>query len=204
MKTITDIYKQITNPKSFMQQLCETLRIIDPEFIQEETKFMAAKAKLEQVLGSSTKPSVSEYLSAEEACFVAEAIYIGWQGFQLNIDIFNNPLNALLLKGDYEDLHRERRLSTLPEVNRANKAVEDFYAYMRENMRDKMDLTEDITSYYAYLQTTGYKLVHYAGFRIADHLLYHLIPGYTQDTVNTMNYSRQLRDYLNINLDIME
>ena len=67
MKTITDIYKQITNPKSFMQQLCETLRIIDPEFIQEETKFMAAKAKLEQVLGSSTKPSVSEYLSAEEA-----------------------------------------------------------------------------------------------------------------------------------------
>ena len=50
MKTITDVYKQITNPKSFMQQLCDTLRIIDHEFIQEETKFLAAKAKLEQVL----------------------------------------------------------------------------------------------------------------------------------------------------------
>lgn len=204
MKTITDIFKQMTDPKAFMHEFRETLRIIDPEFFEEEVKFLAASANLEKELGSTTTPTVSEYLAAKESGFVAEAIYIGWLGFQLNIDIFNNPINALMLKGDYEDLHRERRLGTLPEVQAANETIEAFYAYMRENLKDKMDLTEDISSFYTYLQTTGYKLIHYFGFRLADHFLHYVIPGYTSDSVNTMRYSRELEEYLNVNMNGLE
>ena len=204
MKSISDMYKQLTDPKAFMNQLREVLRIIDPEFFEEEVKFLAASANLEKELGGATTPSVSDFLAAEEASFVASAIYIGWLGFQLNIDIYNKPINALMLKGDYEDLHRERRLGTLPEVRKANNTIEAFYAYMRENLSEKMDLTEDITSYYSYLETAAYKIIHYAGFRFADHFLYHVIPGYTSDSVNTMRYSSDLQKYLNVNMDLLE
>ena len=204
MKTITDIYKQMTDPKTFMHELKETLRLMDPEFFEEEVKFLAASTNLEKELGTATTPSVKEFLEAKEAGFVAEAIYIAWQGFQLNLDIFYNPVNALMLKGDYEDLHRERRLITIPAVRKANETIEAFYEFMRNNLRDKMDLTDDITSYYSYLETTAYKLIHYFGFRFADHFLYHVIPGYTSDSVNTMRYSSDLEKYLNIKMDVLE
>lgn len=203
MIRINDVYKQMTDSKAFMHELRETLRIIDPEFFDEEVKFLAASAKLEKELGSTT-PTASDYLAAKEASFVAKAIYIGWQGFQLNIDIFNNPINALMLRGDYEELHRERRLHAIPAVRKANETIDAFCEYIKTNLNDKMDLTDDITSYYSYLETTGYKLIHYFGFRLADHFLYHVIPGYTSDPVNTMHYSHELKECLSVNMDGLE
>ena len=204
MKTITDIYNQMTDPKALMYELRETLRLVDPVFFEEEVKFLAASAKLEKELGTATTPSVKEFLEAKEAGFVAEAIYIAWQGFQLNLEIFNNPVNTFMPKGDFEDLHRERRLITVPAVRKANETIEAFYEFMRNNLRDKMDLTDDISSYYSYLETTAYKLIHYFAFRLADHFLYHVIPGYTSDSVNTMRYASDLQAYLNIQMDVLE
>lgn len=201
MKTMTEITQLITDPKAFMGHFKETLLAVDSEFPEEEAKFLAAAAVLEQELGCSTTPTVKEFLAAKEAGFVAEAICIGWQGFQLNMDIFNNPANALMLQGDYEALHRERQLSSLPAVRQANEIIDAFYGYMRSHLSDKMELTKDIIGYYSYLETTGYKLVHYLGFRLADHVLPHMIPGYSSDSVNTMQYAGKLQEYLNVNLD---
>ena len=204
MKTITNIFRQMTDTRTFMHELRETLRSIDPAFSEKEVKFLAASASLEQELGSAATPTVSEFLAAKEAGFVAEAIYIGWQGFQLNIDIFHNPIKSLMLRGDYEELHRERYLGTLPEVQAANKTIEAFYTYMRDNLKENKDLTDEIGSFYAYLQTTGYKLIHYFGFRLADHFLHYVIPGYTCDPVNTVHYRRELEAYLNVKLADLE
>lgn len=204
MKTITEIVQKITNPRVFMRAFRDTLLTVDPEFQEEEAKFLAASAVLEKELGCNTTPTVGEFLAAKEASFAAEAIYIGWQGFQLNMDIFNNPSNALMLQEDFEELHREKQLSTLPAVRKANETIDAFYGYMRNNLSDKMELTRDITCYYSYLQTTGYKLIHYLGFRLADHFLHHVLPGYTGNPVNTMQYASKLQEYLNVNLDRLE
>lgn len=204
MKTIQTILQQMTDPKAILQDLCETLRILDPNFFDTEVKYLAAVSNLEKELGSSITPTVSEFLAAKEQEFVAEIIYIGWQGFQLNIDIFHAPINALILRGDYEELHRERRLGTLPMARKSRETIDAFYKVMREKYADKMDLTDDITGFYSYLQTAGYKLAHYFGFRLADQFLPYVIPGYINDSVDTMYYKNDLKKYLNIDIERLD
>ena len=204
MKTVQTILQQLTDPDTIMAELCDTLRIIDPKFLDTEAKFLAAASNLEKELGGGITPSVSDFLAAKEQEFAAEIIYIGWQGFQLNMDIFNAPINARMLRGDYEELHRESRLGTLPMARKSRETIHAFYEVMREHHRDKMDLTDDITNFYSYLQTTGYKLAHYFGFRLADQFLPYVIPGYTSDSVDTMYYQSNLRKYLNINIERLD
>ena len=204
MKTVQTILGQLTDPKTIMAEICETLRTIDPEFFDTEIKYLAAVSNLEKELGNSITPSVSEFLAAEEEEFVSEIIYIGWQGFQLNMDIFHAPINAMMLRGDYEELHRERRLGTLPMAKKARNTINAFYEAMRESYREKLDLTEDITGFYSYLQTSGYKIAHYFGFRLADQFLPYVIPGYIDDSVNTGYYRRTLQEYLDIDIDRLE
>lgn len=204
MKTVQTILGQLTDPKKVMAEICETLRTIDPEFFDTEVKYLAAVSNLEKELGNSITPSVSEFLAAEEEEFVSEIIYIGWQGFQLNMDIFNAPINAIMLRGDYEELHRERRLGTLPMTKKDRDTINAFYEVLREKYRDKLDLTENISGFYSYLQTSGYKIAHYFGFRLADQFLPYVIPGYVDDSVNTGYYRRTLEEYLDIDIDRLE
>ena len=204
MKTIQTVLQQLTNPQRILRELCDTLRTVDPSFPDVETKYLSAASALEEALGNSLTLAVSEFLAAKEQELAAEIIYIGWQGFQLNIDIFNAPVNAMMLRGNYEDLHRERRLGTLPMTWKSRETINAFYKEMRENHREKMELTDDITSFYSYLQSAGYKLAHYFGFRLADQFLPYVIPGYTNDSVDTMYYHNDLKKHLNIDIEKLD
>lgn len=204
MKTIEKVLHQMTDAKSIMQDLRDILRKIDSEFFQEEVKFLAVCNDMEREIGDSITPSVSEYLAAREEELAMEIIYIAWQGFQLNRDIFDNPVNALMLKGDYEELHRERRLHTLPTANKARQVHTAFIEELKKLGEEKWAYEDGVTSFYTYLETTGYKVAHYFGFRLADLFLPHVIPGYTNDDVNTLLYSGELKRYLNIDIDGIE
>ena len=204
MKTVQSILYQLTDPKTIMAELCETLRVIDPRFFEAEVKYQAAVSNLEKEMGSRISPSVSEFLAAQEEEFAAEVVYIGWQGFQLNIDIFNAPINALMLRGDYEELHRERYLGKLPMAKKARDIINAFDKVMLEKHRDKLDLTEDITGFFSYLKTSGYKIAHYFGFRFADQFLPYVIPGYAHDSVHTGYYRKMLREHLDIDINRVE
>ena len=59
MKTVQTILQQLTDPKIILQELRETLRVIDPKFFDTEVKYMAAASNLEKELGGSNTPSVS-------------------------------------------------------------------------------------------------------------------------------------------------
>lgn len=204
MKTIESVLRQMTDAKSIMRDLLETLREVDPGFLEIESKFLTASANLEHELGDKITPTTGDYLAAKEEEFIMELIYIGWQGFQFNLDIFNNPVNALLLRGDFEDLHRERRLGTLVSAGKARQVQNAFYAALKEMPEDTQNLTDGVTEFYSYLETTGYKIAHYFGFRLADRFLPFVVPGYTNDSVNTLQYSGELKRYLQIDLDRME
>lgn len=75
MKTVQTILQQMTDSKTILQELRETLRVIDPKFFDTEAKYLAAASNLEKELGSSITPSVSEFLAAKEDEFAAEIIY---------------------------------------------------------------------------------------------------------------------------------
>ena len=203
MKRINDVLHQMTDSAAIMQELKETLREIDPSFRAEEERYEAACGVLIEKIGDSITPSASDYLAALEAECAAALVYIGWQGFRLNLDIFESPVNALLLRRDFEDLHRERRLPTVPGVQEHNRTIHAFHEALRDRYDDQ-DLTDGISSFYTYLETTGYKLAHYFGFRLADGFLRHVIPGYTDDSVNTSLYKMALHDALGIDPGLLE
>ncbi len=203
MKTVETILRQMTDTNTIMQDLKAALRTMDPEFGAGEERFQKASEKMERVLGDTISPSAAEYLAAKEEAFAAELIYMGWQGFQFNMDIFRNPVNALLLKGDYEELLQERRLSALPMAGKAREVIRAFHAELRKLPEETQNLTEDIVSFYTYLETTGYKLAHYFGFRLADKFLPYVLPGYTEDSAATMRYAANLRNYLGLDPDRM-
>ncbi len=204
MKTIGKVLNQLTGAKSIMQDLREILRAIDPEFSQEEAKFLTVCSNMEQDIGKSTTPSVSDYLAAREEAFVMKVIYIAWQGFQLNRDIFDHPVNALMLKGDYEQLHRERYLHALPMAVKARQTQNAFLEELKKLGEDKWTYEEGIAAFYSYLETIGYKIAHYFGFRLADRFLPYVLHGYTHDDANTLYYSEMLRRDLNIDLSKLE
>ena len=204
MKTIEMMLRQMTDASSIIQDLRDTLRTIDPQFPAAEQSFNNAVAALEQSLGDAITPTVSEYLAAKEEVLAMELIYIGWQGFQLNLEIFKNPVNALLLQGDYEDLNLERRLETLPTAKKARAVQCAFHEAMQDMPDEAKDLTDGVEEFYTYLETDGYKIAHYFGFRLADRFLPFVVPGYISDQVNTLQYSGGLQRYLKIDLDRME
>ena len=204
MKTIEMMLRQMTDAGSIIQDLRDTLRTIDPQFPAAEQSFNNAVAALEQSLGDAITPTVSEYFAAKEEVLAMELIYIGWQGFQLNLEIFKNPVNALLLQGDYEDLNLERRLETLPTAKKARAVQCAFHEAMQDMPDEAKDLTDGVEEFYTYLETAGYKIAHYFGFRLADRFLPFVVPGYISDQVNTLQYSGGLQRYLKIDLDRME
>lgn len=204
MKTIEMMLRQMTDASSIIQDLRDTLRTIDPQFPAAEQSFNNAVAALEQSLGDAITPTVSEYLAAKGEVLAMELIYIGWQGFQLNLEIFKNPVNALLLQGDYEDLNLERRLETLPTAKKARAVLCAFHEAMQDMPDEAKDLTDGVEEFYTYLETAGYKIAHYFGFRLADRFLAFVVPGYISDQVNTLQYSGGLQRYLKIDLDRME
>ena len=99
-------------------------------------------------------------------------------------------------------LHRERRLHTLNHTEKAQLTISAFHAVLREN--DLLELTDDISDFYATLESGGYKLAHYFGFLFADRFLPLVIPGYTPDSVITNTYSMVLSRATGFNLFAIE
>lgn len=208
MRTIDSVMDELTNVDKLIEDMKVTLRTIDPEFPTEETKFLKAKELFLERVGNRVTPSAEEYLKAHDLDFVSSVIYIAGQGFKLNLDIFNNPATSLfLLRGEFEDINRERMLGTVPGVRSACKTITEFCDAVNKlppaETEEIFALTEDITSMYSYLETAGYKLAHYFGFVLADRFLPYVMPGYHCDSVNTLHYHRIVRDYLDIDLDKM-
>lgn len=203
MYTVKSVMSQLTDPKVVLQNVSDTLRRIDPNFLQEEQQYLRAVDALKEAVGNSVSPTASEYIAAREQEICAELIYVAWLGFQQNLECFQNPINTMFLKMDYEDFHRERRMHTLPEVQKALKTINAFYEVLRTLPEEKRNLTDGITDYMSYLETTGYKLAHYFGFILADQFLYHVVPGYVSDPVTKMQYRWDLQRYLQLDLKVL-
>lgn len=203
MYTVKSVMTQFTDPQVVLKNVGDILREIDPEFAQEEQQYNAAVATLREAIGDSISPSATEYIAAKEQEICEKLIYVAWLGFQQNLECFQNPVNTMFLKMDYEDFHREQRMHTLPGVKKAMKTINAFHEVMLTLPEEKQNLTDGISEFMCYLETTGYKLAHYFGFILADEFLPYVIPGYCRDSCTTLLYERDLHEYLQLNLKVL-
>ena len=201
MLTVEHLFNQVANPKQILASIKEILAEINPQFSAEEHKYRQAEKKLLASVECAS-PSAEEYLAALEVRYGYELLYIGWQGFQYNLDCFNAPVNALMLQGDFEDLHRERRLHTLPHTHKPQEVINAFTNVLKESNR--LELIDDICDFYCTIETEGYKIAHYFGFLFADRFLPLVVPGYTPDSVITDTYSLILSNATGFNLFSIE
>ena len=209
MHTITSVVNAITGTDNVLKELKAILRNIDPEYPAEEKRFNAARRLLLKEVGDTVSPSAAEYLQAQDDALAASLLYIAGQGFRLNEDIFDNPVNALFLyRFEFEELNRERVLPILPAVQQAEGTTTAFFNALRNTLllqSEKINSSlEDICEMYSYLQTSGYKFAHYYGFILADNLLPYILPGYHSDDINTGSYRHTLQEYLDADLTKLE
>ena len=101
MNTVHSLVDQLINPKTVMAKVKDILREVDPDYEKEEQAFIAACSSLESGIDDSVTITVQSYLEALEEEFASDIIFVIGRGFKLNLDIHNNPVNALAFKLDY-------------------------------------------------------------------------------------------------------
>lgn len=196
MKTTKSIIDQFTNHEILYNDLLETLREIDPRFAEEEAQFFEAVTRMKAVLDEAEANSLDTYLNAAREEIAAIMVYTGWLGFQLNLDCWKDPIHKLTLDQDYEEITREHFFDSIPAIKRSRMKQEAAFDSLLEKQKD---LFYGITSFFSYLHTVAPKLAHLVGFRLADLLLPHVIPGYCHDAIITQAYTRGLEEYLKTN-----
>ena len=184
---------QLVDEQTVFHYVREVLQLVDPLYAVEEKQYLAACDILRKEISSA-----EDYIRAKEQAFSSDVLYAAWQGFLLNLRIFQNPVNALMLGEDFECLHQERRMHTLPLAVHAQKTIDSFYQNVPAKKRNLTDAIED---YFSYLETVGYKLAHYIGFVFGNRFLPNVVPGYTADEVITSRYSGMLREVLQMEIE---
>ena len=167
------------NGSQLLHQLKSTLAQYDPDYAEEAQQYEQSKDSLPE----------RTYPDALEAQFAAKLLYIAYQGFCWNLDCFQHPVNKLRLKTDYEDLHQEQQIPYLPEVAHLEKAIRDAYAQFSPQHQEA---AAQIGDYYAYLETVGFKIVHYWGFTLGNHMLPMLVPGFLPDVCFAAQYAHMV------------
>lgn len=204
MYTVKSVFTQVTDPKSVFQNIMDTLRTVDPSFKDEHRQYIHSVDILMDFLCGEDSFMVTEYIAAKENAFCSEMIYIAWLGFQQNIACFRNPINTEFLKLDYETIHRENSFQFLPKIHRALSEINDFDCALRSLPEDIQNTAMEITDFFSYLETVGFKLAHYFGFAFADRFLGHVVPGYAPDSATTTQYAMMLQEYLDFNLSLLD
>ena len=204
MYTVKSILTQVTDSELVFQNVMETLRTVDPSFEDEHRQYLHSVDTLMNSLRTEDSTKVMGYIAAKEKAFCSEMIYIAWLGFQQNIACFRNPINTEFLKLDYETIHRENSFQSLPIIQSALSAINDFDCALKSLPDDIQNIAMGITDFFSYLETVGYKLAHYFGFVFADRFLGYVIPGYAPDTATTMQYAMMLQEYLDFNLSLLD
>ena len=126
MKTIEPILSCLTS-LTIVDDLRQTLREKDPEFLPAEEKFQEAIANLTEKLGIA---EVERYVTAMDRQVCSDLIYAGYLGFQANLQNFHNPVASQFTRLDYETFLREHIMQTMPyrkEAEAAATAIQDAY-----------------------------------------------------------------------------
>lgn len=197
MITVNKMFSVITNHKTIMTMAREILRGIDPEYPEEESRFLTGVQVFRNTLTLEEQATLDELLALEEKRMAANFLFLIWRGINQNLSCFQNHAEKGFVNLDYEDIHDESVMEGMPANEKYWRFCSDFHHSITN---EQHELSDPITSYYCYLATSAYKIVHYIGFKLADSLLHYLVPGYAPDPSVTVAYRTDIADYLNVDM----
>ena len=101
MNTVHSLVNHLISPQTVMNKVKSILREVDSDYEKEEQAFIEACTIFVSGIDDSISISTKTYLEALDAEMASDFIFVIGRGFKLNLDIHNNPVNALALKLDY-------------------------------------------------------------------------------------------------------
>jgi hypothetical protein len=192
MKTLDEIMDRFTGP-SILHDLAGLLREHDSEFPDTEKKYHAAVSALRAQLGEAAAPSLDAYLSACRREVIADILYAAYLGYRVNLENFHSPCKFDFASKDFTHLIRDHLMGTFPVCQEARATQEAFRKALPKETGRYQDA---IRAYFIALDTAGPKLAHYAGYAVANKFLPWVEPGYREDYLQTVQYRREIKDYL--------
>lgn len=191
---IQKLFTQFNSPESILRAMRDTLQEICPQHQQEQYAFEQGLRILREALDDDQNKLLDSYIEEEERSIAEHFFYLFWKGVQQNYDCYRNPANSYFLKMDFEDFHQESLMRSFLPLNYKDIGT----TFTRSLPKDIVVLSEPIVSYYCYLQTWGYKLAHYNGYKYANQFLTKIIPGFHPNFCLTIRYQSILENYFNI------
>lgn len=185
---IDAMFEKLICPDAMMEVVRAELKKCDPEYDSEEAAFEAAVKLLQEIAGEMGGVEVKAALSGEEQTMGERLIFLFWQGVKQNLACFHDPREKQFLELDYEAIHHEA------EMNQFISAKPRGFtpALIGTLPKQADEPLEQIISYYSYLETMAYKLVHYKGFCFGDLFLKMVVLGYCQNYLLTNMYTNKL------------
>ncbi len=192
MKKINETVSKILDFSTVMEELTAAFAEMDPDFPGLAHAYSEAAQGMVDEFGEAAQT----FLTTKESEYCIEVLSLCWSGFLLNYQCFQNPVHGLILDCDFEALHQEDRLRTIPALQRFSQDAAALPA--------GSELLLPITEYYSYLQTYGYKLAHYYGFRLANGILPYLVPGYVPNEFLAWKYRSKIAWYSELKVDMLD
>lgn len=197
MITVKKLFSAITDHKTIMMMARKILREIDPDYPEEESKFLSGVQRFKNALAPEEQATLDELLILEEKRMAANFLFLIWRGINQNLRCFQDYTEKGFLNQDYEDIHDESVMEGMPFNEEYWRLCSDFHHSITQ---EQHELSAPISSYYCYLATSAYKIAHYFGFKLADSLLYYLVPGYAPDPTITVAYRSDIANYLKVDM----
>ncbi len=196
MKKINETVSKMLDFPAVMEELTAAFGAMDPDF----PNLAHAYSEAAQGLAAEFGAPAQKFLTAKESEFCIEVLSLCWSGFLLNYQCFRDPIHGLMVDCDFEVLHQEERLPSIPALGRFSQDVSALPALLPAGSERLLPITE----YYSYLRTNGYKLAHYYGFQLANGILPWLVPGYVPNELLTWKYKSKIARYSEINVDRLD
>lgn len=191
MKTIDKLMEQFAG-KGILDAMAELFRKNDKAFCEDEARFLAAVDHLRQEAPADLSPSLDEYLAANEKDLITRIVYGGYNGFQINLANFHAPYGVDFTRMESFDIVKEHIIGELPANEGTYRITDAFYKALPDHLKE---YETHISEYFTHFECAGPKLAHYAGYMLANKLLYYIQPGYQMDPVQTMRYESDMVKY---------
>lgn len=187
MLTMKMMIDQLTGSRiaaSFIQKMIEECQ----EFAAEHQRYTTAMDTLRKELGDA----VTQEMDAIQRQCASNLRFSGLLGLKANLDHFNAPTTNCFLNEDFEVFLQEKTAHLLPDYQTAQADRSRFYATLTPEQKA---VYEPVITYTCTLETVGPKLAHYYGYLLGNQLWPLVVPGYHEDVVLTMNYTKMLNHY---------
>ena len=103
--------------------------------------------------------------------------------------LFQQLKSTLAQYAAQETQQYEQAKDSLPEIIRLEKLIHTAY---EDFSPAQQEAAAQIGDYYAYLETVGFKIVHYWGFALGNRVLPMLVPGFFPDICFAAQYAHMV------------